>query len=523
MSNRFFIHQGTEYKYSGNEGLAHSHFHEVRNHLLGIKRTNVNNLPIVYGTKRFDDGTVAQYQLIHGREIVNVSAPIPPVISGEEHVRRTIIEEIEQIVPVIRSIDNQYWCACLSGTFNGPYYIFKNIYDLPPESFDDEIETDIDRQLISIGTEQIEDSIDDPQLYFIAQTGIRDTATNDLYDVHQDIRADTNYQVMFDPSYETNNLTAQWLNYAHSIIGFWTYCPPWDNSLPYIATFAVSFSANSMFNSYYLYKGNPLIIPEIVRGAGDTRNGLVGTNVATNHNDGPVGALEVSPNILHSFYGESSRSYDIAQIVIKGISIESVNSFSCSYCQEEISETNSWTNPLPDCGFLMVKEIPWDSIVNVIRNYWLQVDDNAFIFYSPPDFIDSPTAFTSLRDHTGPGEENTDQYECLSDSNMIKYYGPDSLGNSTGIMCGRVNKWQYGSDIYKINESCEKFIYSYIGPNNRINGVQHITSTEFIPNITTDYKHIIENVKIDDVDIEFKGEIFLGIIKYEVETVIEDR
>lgn len=127
--SRYFFHDGTQYVLTGNERLAMSHFHELRAHLNLLKMTNVQALPIVFGSKEFDDGTNAKFQLIHGRERINVFAPSIQLFSAEES-KEFITEDNEQIIPCMLVVDTfdtpsiVGYIACLSGSFLGPYQYF---------------------------------------------------------------------------------------------------------------------------------------------------------------------------------------------------------------------------------------------------------------------------------------------------------------------------------------------------------------------------------------------------------------
>jgi hypothetical protein len=476
--------------------------------LLGIKRTNVNNLPIVYGTKRFDDGTVAQYQLIHGREIVNVVAPIPPVPSGEEHIRITRIDEIEQIVPCMRSTDNKWWVACLSGTFEPGYYLFGNIYDIPSGAFDDTIETDLDGQLISEGQDPIEGE-ELPSLHFIAQTGRRDTGTTNAYEDGNFIFSDTRFSYVTDPRYSVDSSTVKWSEYTNSLYGHWVNCPP---GYAGVAVYDISYNYNETFFNYYTYTGEEIPISRSRIGFSQDFLGQAGTktwgvDIEYNPPPGPLGSG------LKSFFGEVTFVFDYSKVIINGISIEESNMFACFFCDQINDEIKNFNNGTGTCEeFATSQETPWNYETPHKRTYFFQVDGLAFAFYLPSVFSRSTSGFYYLNEEYGPDEGYNDG--CFCDSNMLKYYGEVSLADTTGIMCCRINTWNIDEYGLKIEEKCAGFYYNYIGPNTET------IKTTFFPQKDGGYTHLIDGIP---EEIEFKGEIFLGLVKYEVETVVEDR
>jgi len=518
MSNKFFVHQGTQYKYSGNEGLAHSHFHEVRNHLLGIKRTNVNNLPIVYGTKRFDDGTVAQYQLIHGREIVNVVAPIIPVMIVEENVARTIIEEIEQIVPVFRSTDNNYWVACLSGTFEPEYYLFNNIYDIPTTAFDDNIETDIDKQLISIGEDPIEGEYL-PELYFIAQTGVRPRLGwyAPIYN--------------FYDSYTYDGFNGEgYLDYDFTRTVVAPAAPPTDHPWIYLditRTEDVFTDDSTLIKTGMIWK----IFTTVTSSSASLDHYVWGKKLGIQPREISLyttdteswRALDLYGNVNEETYATTTiYDYTITTVQTLRCETESINNFSCCYLEWRLSETEYYTNPPP---------VTTPEEVTYTRTYKLQVNNLVFDLLAVEgwQYDRRPVgSYDTWWVDEGPKEsissEGMLQNYGAPDGSQMKYYGPNSIAPSTCLFCGRVDTSEpvfvdgyYSGENTKVE--CVRFDYHYVGPN-KIG----ITTTTFTPNSATEFKHTIPGIRDSQGDlIEFRGEVFLGLMKYEVETVIEDR
>ena len=141
--------------------------------LLHIFRTNTDFQKLKINTylENFFDSTGQFIGSIHlstnwGIEVVTVN-----VLSGKKKItERTEMQDM--IVPLIRSTDNKYWVACLSGTFEGPYYAFENIQEITAEEMDDNAESELDGRMIATGTSPL-NGADSPQLFFIAQSGIR--------------------------------------------------------------------------------------------------------------------------------------------------------------------------------------------------------------------------------------------------------------------------------------------------------------------------------------------------------------
>ncbi len=124
----YFYHDGTRYSVTGDDRLAMSHFHEINNYKLGLRRSNVNNLAQVTGIKYFMDGTEAHVLFDHGMEKIDIIAPIIEPVPEPREIPMEIIIPCFVVTGDERySSEVKGFIACLSGTFEGPYQFFKRI------------------------------------------------------------------------------------------------------------------------------------------------------------------------------------------------------------------------------------------------------------------------------------------------------------------------------------------------------------------------------------------------------------
>jgi len=501
VPTKTFTHDGTQYALTGDHDRAHSHFHEARAHLGKMKRMNINNLPIITGERSYDDGTIATFKIVHGKEDIHITSPMAQLEIPPVEKPKGITEEIEQIVPVIRSVDNTHWVACMSGTFEPPYYHFPNSFEIPAEAFDDSIETDLDGQLISNGTSEYGGSIEPPELYFKAQTGQRDTGTTadqDYINLYEDLR----YSATVDPSYAT--LSEEDYNHQTTLPGVWEFCYEIIDGVH--AVYADSWSHDHTFSRDLEYNGE--LVPGLQKKYRSyvSRGGAwkaAGWNVENLDDPVPPLRLVVPPD---GFQGAGYLAWDYLAPYYKGVSIEidNVSNFASAYSLLTIDQLNSYSSPI-ECAWPSY-QFPWDDVVTHKRNYSFQVNEKVFVFHSPPDFSDEISGgyLTFWIDPTGADDLH---YDLYCPSNRLKYYGKEDPENAIGLMCGISREFpaDYSGYTYL------GFYYNYIGPNN--DG----QSTLFIPDITTEMQHIIPNVEGINDTVMFAGEIFLGLVKYEIE------
>jgi len=387
-----------------------------------------------------------------------------------------------------------HWVACLSGTFEGPYYHFPNTFEIPAEAFGDNIEVDLDGQLISIGTAPIEDSITDPELFFIAQTGIRpDLGTGEA--LTGDISA------IYDPRYDANNYGVVANVYFISLVGDEIHCEieyyPWS-----YYSYDISFEYNDTFYITTTVWGEILAIPERTFSRNTTYEGEGASQYS------------VQPTSELNFWGEyySLREYSVPTIVSTSVEREAVANFACCYAQTEIESTSQRDAVSATCAE-KYRDDPPPYIENTVRRkpYYFQVNEDSYKFYDTPEKTDDLSSW-ELDGYPYRWSEYPPGQICYVEENMLKYYGPESRAQITGIMCGRVEDSEVDeeSGAY-INRQCLGFYYNYVGP--RHDGISTVL---YIPE-AGQYEHIIPNVEGIDDTVLFKGEIFLGLIKYEIE------
>lgn len=161
--------------------IAEAHVNRL---LFDFRRNqSFQNLAIYSETKKFFDqsgrfvGTVYM-QSVNGAEDVVVHC-----LSGEQkQIRKERIEipsSTQLIVPVMIGLNKvgaefiiTHFVACLSGTFEPEYYVFKNTQEFQLSEFDSPDSADLDEKKIADGDAPIRGSSGPPSLFFINQTGI---------------------------------------------------------------------------------------------------------------------------------------------------------------------------------------------------------------------------------------------------------------------------------------------------------------------------------------------------------------
>ena len=476
VPTKTFTHDGTQYALTGDHQRAHSHFHEARAHLGKMKMINVNNLPIISGIKYFDDGSVATFKVVHGKEDIHIVSPMAQLGGEIPPVPKKGIEEIEQIVPVIRSVDNLHWVACMSGTFEGPYYHFPNTFEIPEEAFDDNAEVDLNRQLISIGISPIEDSIEPPELYFIAQTGVR--PEGDEYELVPDSSASS------DLSHTGNTV---------QVCG--------DVGLTDTSGTGHEFSSASEKINVF---GQTLSIPESNTSTTVTRSRTWITCSAGIEDVYSVCAEDLATPYLppaYEFFAQPHESYsegDSRHITSSSLDYfpwsgnESVRpergnieNFAACYRHTTRNIENLGAREYDPCAVSAV-----DYVYDII-----DTDTETFCDYFKVDEVEYP-----LR-----GESDSTYPRFLQKG--LKYYNTDSIAATTAITAALAK--------YLLDGVEDSWPYYYVGPNSR----DDLTRTLFIPEPGAfgPDGHIIPNVEGLDDTVLFKGEIFLGLVKYEIE------
>lgn len=482
----------TDIRLEGDQYRARKLAHAQVNRLLTIfRRTNeFQDLKFNTHAENFFDETgkyIGTIHLLtsHGIEVVTVD--VPPIVKREkkEEIWLKKPEHIEQIVPVMRSVDNRYWVACLSGSFDGPYYAFENIYEIPAEEMADNAEGELDNRLISTGAFPL-NGVDSPELFFIAQTGVKPD-TDDIAETE-------------DSRYQTSNEDVTFRAYMVALPYTSEYCIPTGK---YHGMYAIDFDYDDTFFRQYTVWGKELSLQrKILRYI----KNLLGPGVR--------GATEGS---LQNFGGMWVRSLDFVVSTIKGISVEQddVENFACCYAGFTIDDTHTSSEPYDSCR-------DWDRTwvtkgydYTINKSFYFQIEDNDFKFYTSPSYTETPRGYNHpWADSLFIGDYPSDT--CSVEDNMIKYYGSES-GTSTGIMCGRIEAADRAAPEADLeNERCLEFIYNYVGPSTE----EDINSTHIIPDNGA-YEHIMANVQGIDDTVIFKGEIFLGRIRLSSEETIK--
>ena len=488
-----FTHDGTQYALIGDPDRAHSHFHEARAHLGKMKRMNVNNLPIISGERSYDDGTITTFKIVHGKEDVHIISPmaqleISPVKEPEEE-----IVEVEQIVPVIRSVDNTHWVVCMSGTFEGPYYHFSNVFEIPAAAFDDNIEIDLDGQLISIGEDEYDGSVSPPELYFIAQTGVSPEADDCEWETVVD--AD-------EPRYTELSVGEKKAFYVLSGTCCVTGYPTgWGNPNGAKACYIMSpppYSFTKQHHNIFKVFGSPAALPD----ASLIETGNIFSINATGCTDPwddcatAVGfALDlydvrvdgVGPSTNYPGIANSTnvvRTTSISEFGFhKSIRLEQDNVDNVAACYRVMEETEtSLSSPTVTggCAEWVSSGYPTESD-EFLYSYFFRVGSEVFTIQEPSS--DDPVYMQHL-------------------FNQVKYYGPDSIAKVTGMMSA-------------VRYEASTFEYYYYGTNSAgdLAGPTQFAATFINP----DWTHEIENVIGLEDGIKFRGEIFLALVKYEIE------
>jgi len=474
--------------------------------------------------ENFFDETGAYIGKISMQTVFGVEKVIVDVRSGkprpqkEEWVLRT--RQVSQVVPCIRSADNLWWVACLSGTFEGPYYAFKNIYEISAAEMDDNVEIELDKKLISIGGASLSGG-EPPKLFFIAQTGKRDTGTTTNED-YINLYEDPLYSATNDLTYDTVSQVNR--NHLEQIPGRYEWC---DASLattgfPWVAMYDDSFSYEQPFVREVTHSGEIIPVPPLKFRTYHNRAGIWGTNTAISDLDYQIQGLpsnlyEYTSTTPRSFYGAGYDAFDHAIPYYKGISIEpgDVSNFAAGYSALIIAQVNNWDQPGTCLDLAIGSALPWDYRGVFKRSYCFHVNDKVLVFHNPPDFYDHIQFVSYLYfrvEITGVDDEEADiQHELYCPSNALKYYGKEDSEKAVGLMCGIAKRFTINFDTgYPENREYLGFYYNFIGPNT--DGV----STPFIPDNMSVREHIIPGITYEGEDIIFKGEIFLGMIQYTV-------
>lgn len=481
-----FFHDGTKYTITGNNNLAMSHFHEVRAHLHNMKLANVYDLSILTGIKNFDDGTEVTYSLIHGIEEITIDAPI----ETEKNPEKIVEKPIDRILPVMRCTENRYWVVCLSGTFEPPYMVFKNIFDIPEDEMDDNVENEMDNKLISVRG--------DMQLFFVAQTGLMPDkiSSTEIPDAEPISSAPINNVTGYlcSPVWYREDM-------CHSGINVPVYQAKYYQKFQYSPI-------NNNYESYLLCDGIQIDLPISIGSYSKTHTGWDSSTGPDSYiwyfggiypcPDPTIFSNEVYPDYLasvvdsdqyiNSVMPDSILAGDVNfadEIHVNSISIsisfpsgkysvryESATAFCALYYSNTLNSTFDLTPPAGPPWCSTVPDGTSSSSENEQEAYFIRLDEKEF-----------------------PIVGNSEYPEPVQGDNQAKYYGKDSQAGISCIMSAGLMNADY--DFTAIE-------YYYIGKNNRTK----LTTTSF-ETLENDFKHSIQDM--DELnDVIFEGKIFMA-------------
>jgi len=480
------------------------------------RNQSFQDLKIYSETKKFFDQTGAYVgtvymQSVNGAENIVVSCDAGKLAKPEEkHEAQVTPLPLARLVPCMRSKDNQYWVACLSGTFEGPYKLFKNVTGITAADMEDNVEANIDGQFMSTDGEYY--------LFFVAQTGLLPASlTSDNTD------PGPNYQPSLDAVSEIvcqiddvapiltecpagNQFYTILPNYVGVIYGDWSYKN--TGSTGYIDRYIVFGDVNNylpeayvgQYTSYsqtYHTKAGSGVDSFFIRwGGGLFPTGCDFHNVQvpdyTDH--AQEWALDSARDTYEAVGWQGGTSGNRADIVYQETSNNMFNG------RFAVRMEQAYRNKFC-CGYTKLNQTTHD-ITTVTASACTadadgEVNNSTITEYS--DYFQVNSRPYLLQ---GPMTAHTPTYS--TGSNMMKYYGTDSLAETTGLMSAVLAK--PGDD---------DIAYHYVGPNNK----NELTVTVFVATGVPKKHTIPKMLDVDGNLVEFYGEIFLG----RLDTAIEEK
>jgi len=445
---------------------------------------NVNKVKFFDESGQFI-GTI-NMQTVHGTETVIVDVPEGIVLKKKKQPEK-VIEDVAQIVPIIRSIDGTHWVACLSGTFEGPYYHFPNNFELSSDVFNDNIEREIDNDLISVGEAPINNSVNLPELYYIAQTGEVPDYDGDRPEEYMwvdSISYDRDYSYI---GYDIWMCGDDGGGFKDSYTGTIQ-----DNTDSYLSVF----DGRLNIPEYYRYidterdrtyvrfsiwsGGDPITEADVIEASAD--HPFVMLPEDDFFKDPTTSPLSDGDEQTKSISGTSSSPWS-AQYSIRA-ERSNIANFSACYRTTETSWAEHGKREFLPCAESFPPYVVDPAVETTTYCDYYKIDNLVF----------------SLRNKTGSTSPRFYQRD-------MRYYNTDSIASVTGIMAARV--WEDGQYT--------RWDYYYVGPNSD----NVLATTMFIPEAGSSY-HIIPNVPGIDDTITFGGRIFLGLIKYKTEREVTD-
>lgn len=469
-----------------NLALAHADrmVEEFRNSI-NFQKLDINSTTRNFFTKAGIFVGSIYIQSIHGTE--NIIVNVPPDIKEPKKKEILVQKDIVYLpVPVIRSIDNDHWIACLSGKFDGPYYHFPNTFNLDADIFYSfSQEREYHNKVISIGASSLNGSISPPELLLISPTG--ETPDEDGNHPEEYTWVDND---SFSRQYQyTGELI--WLCDAINLGGYrddytgsstshqneslHVFDQKFDDLL-FDLTTNVTLSRAWVFCSVSSEPG-----PTTEQDVKDACSGRDYLQIDEDEffSDNPPAGFEYEDS-YESTIGESDIPW-ASNYSVRAERSNNSNSVSC-YRTSTTNTTTAKNLPFDPCD----PDNTVQTSTNTVQTYcdYILVDNNEFL----------------LRDKTESSFPRFFQRD-------MKYYNTDRSVATTALIAS--NKGNIGTNY-------ERWLYYYVGPNSE--GELH--TTEFFPDSGTIY-HIIPNVAGIDDTVFFGGRIFLGLIKYEVERQIE--
>ena len=426
-------------------------------------------------------------QTVFGAEkvIVEVGAGKPV---RKQELWREKRRQIDQTVPVMRSTDNLYWVVCLSGTFEPPYLVFQNIYDIPAAEMADNVEMALDKKLISV--------LPGKELFFVAQTGVVPEA--DDCEWEEVVDAD-------EPRYNELSVGEKKAFYVLSDTCCATGYPTgWGNPNGAKACYIMSppaYSFTKQHRNVFKVFGSPAVLPDAslvetgnifsIRAAGCTDpwdDCATAIGFALSLYDALVDGVDGStnyPGIANSTTIVTTTG--IAEIGLhKSIRVEQDNVANAAACYRVREETETSLNSptvTGGCAEWVSSGYPTYSD-EYLYSYFFRVDSKAFIIQEPTS--SDPVYMQHLL-------------------NQVKYYGPDSTAKVTGIMSA-------------VRYEASTFEYYYVGPNS---DGDLAGPTQFPAAFTSpDWLHEIPDIGLEE-GVKFRGEIFLALLRTTKEDTVQ--
>ncbi len=417
-------------------------------------------------------------QTSFGTENVVVTVPLKKELEKKKEEKRDV-DVITQIVPIIRSRTNQYWLACLSGTFADPYYCFRNIFEISDDvfyNFDQELE--YHNRLISRGDSSINGSIEPPELYLIACSGEIPDEDGDHPDEYEWLNGQTSSAPYTYVGESIWFCGTDFGGYGDTFTGTKedkTYENLYVFGKNYFDFLYELYTVTNMERTWVLCSLSQADIDET-----DVISACSGRDIT-----------QITPTRFFGFPGDgleyenqlktqSGTSYSLWSDNWS-IRAERDNTNNSVTCYRLVKSNSTYTN-------IWAPFNPCESDPGAVEN---TNTSQTYCDYIKVDGVDFP-----VRELSGSSFPRFFQRD-------LRYYNTDRPAATTALVAA--NKGN-------IDTNYERWLYYYVGPNS--DGELH--TTEFFPKSGSIY-HIIPNVAGIDDTVTFSGKIFLGMIKYEIE------